>query len=517
MVIGMNKKLKIMLDKREHIMLQGGQARIDKQHAEGKLTARERLDLLFDPGSFVEYNAFVIPRATRFGMDKVDAPADGIVTGHGLVNGRRAFAYAQDFTVLGGAMGEMHGMKLARVQELALEAGVPLIGLNDSGGGRLQEGPGASVYGTVFYNNVMASGVIPQVSALMGPCAGGASYSPALSDFIVMVDKTSKAFITGPAVIKEVTGEVVDFETLGGAMTHSTKSGLAQMFATDDRDCIEQIKSLLSFFPDNCHHLPPICPTDDDINRRSEELNDFVPDNRRKAYDIKTLVTTIADDNYFFEISPFFARNIVVGFVRMGGMPVGVVASQPNNMAGCLDINASCKAARFIRTCDAFNIPLLSIVDVPGYLPGLNQEWDGIIRHGAKMLYAWAESTVPKIVMPIGKSYGGATQAMCSIDMKADFVIAWPSCERAVVGADGAVKVLYRKEIEQADDPVAAKEKYTKMYEEEFLNPYRSAELAKFEDVIEPAESRKKIIQTLQMFWGRNKQRPARKHGNIPL
>lgn len=506
-----------MLDKKAHILLQGGQNRINKQHTAGKLTARERIDLLFDPGSFVEYNMFVKPRATRFGMDKTDAPADGIVTGHGLIGGRKAFAYSQDFTVLGGTMGEMHGLKLARMQELALEAGVPIIGLNDSGGGRLQEGPGASVYGTVFYNNVAASGVIPQISALMGSCAGGASYSPALNDFIIMVDKTSKAFITGPAVIKEVTGEVVDFETLGGGATHCSKSGLSHLLAVDDYNCIDQIKCLLSFLPCNCEQLPPIRPTNDGANRRSEELNDFVPGNRRKAYDMKTVVTTIADDRCFFEISPLYARNIVTGFIRMGGMPMGVVASQPNHMAGCLDINASCKAARFIRTCDAFNIPLLSIVDVPGYLPGVNQEWDGIIRHGAKMLYAWAESTVPKIVMPIGKSYGGATQAMCSIDMKADFVIAWPSAERAVVGADGAVKVLYKNEIEQSDNPAAARAIYAKEYEDEFLNPYRSAELAKYEDVIEPAESRMKIIQTLRMFWGRQKKRPARKHGNIPL
>ncbi len=513
----MNQKLQTMLEMKEHILQQGGEARIAKQHAKGKLTARERIDLLFDPGTFVEYNMFVKPRAHRFGMDKVDAPADGIVTGHGLVNGRRVFAYAQDFTVLGGAMGEMHGLKLARMQELALEAGVPIVGLNDSGGGRLQEGPGAAVYGTVFYNNVESSGVIPQISALMGSCAGGASYSPALNDFIVMVDKTSKAFITGPAVIKEVTGEVIDFETLGGAMTHSSKTGLCQVMAKDDYDCIEQIKALLAFFPDNCQQLPPVMETGDDPFRRCEELNDIVPESHKKTYDMHRVITSIADNGYFYEIAPLFARNIVVGFIRMAGMPVGVVASQPNFMAGCLDINASCKAARFIRTCDAFNIPLLSIVDVPGYMPGVNQEHGGIIRHGAKMLYAWAEATVPKIVMPIGKSYGGATQAMCSIDMKADFIIAWPSCERAVVGADGAVKVLYKHEIETAEDPDAAREKYKKAYEDEFLNPYRSAELGKYEDVIEPAESRIKIIQTLQMFWGRKKGRHARKHGNIPL
>lgn len=506
-----------MLDLKAHIMLQGGQERINKQHSKGKLTARERVDLLFDPGTFVEYNMFVKPRATRFGMDKVDAPADGIVTGHGLINGRRAFVYSQDATVLGGSMGEMHGLKLARMQELALEAGVPIIGLNDSGGGRLQEGPGASVYGTVFYNNVNASGVIPQISAIMGSCAGGACYSPALTDFVIMVDKSSKAFITGPKVIQQVTGEVVDLETLGGAATHSTKSGLCQLVARDDYDCIAQIKCLLSFFPDNCTQMPPVYQCDDDVNRRIEELNDIIPDNKRKSYDMKSIITKIADDNFFFEISPFYARNIIIGFVRMGGMPVGVVANQTGCMAGCLDINASCKAARFIRTCDAFNIPLLSIVDVPGYLPGVQQEHDGIIRHGAKMLYAWAEATVPKIIMPIRKSYGGATPAMCSIDMHADFVMAWPTCERAVVGADAAVAVLYKNEIEQAADPAAAREMYKKMYEDEFLNPYRSAELGKFEDVIEPAESRKKIIQTLRMFWGRKKQRPARKHGNIPL
>jgi len=513
----MNKSLQTMLEKKEHILQQGGEARVEKHHAKGKLTARERLELLFDPGTFVEYNMFVKPRAHRFGMDKVDAPADGIVTGHGIINGRRAFAYSQDATVLGGAMGEMHGLKLARMQELALEAGVPIIGLNDSGGGRLQEGPGAAVYGTVFYNNVNSSGVIPQISALMGSCAGGASYSPALNDFIIMVDKTSKAFITGPAVIKEVTGEVIDFETLGGAMTHSTKSGLAQLMAKDDYDCINQIKVLLSFLPDNCQMAPPVEECTDSIDRRIEELNDLIPESKNKAYDMRSVITKLADNGFFFEISPLHARNIIVGFMRMGGMPIGVVASQPNYLAGCIDIDASCKAARFIRTCDAFNIPLLSIVDVPGYLPGVKQEHGGIIRHGAKMLYAWAEATVPKIVMPIRKSYGGATQAMCSIDMKADYVIAWPTCERAVVGSDAAVKVLYKNEIEQAEDPAAAREMYKKMYEDEFLNPYRSAELGKYEDVIEPAESRIKIIQTLRMFWGRRKGRPQRKHGNIPL
>lgn len=513
----MNQKLSDMLEMKEQIKQGGGPARIEKQHAAGKLTARERLDYFFDPGTFVEYNLFVKSRCTRFGMDEANTNADGIVTGHGLVNGRPVFAFAQDFTVLGGAMGEMHGQKLARIQELALEAGVPFVGLNDSGGGRLQEGPGAAVYGTIFYNNVQMSGVVPQISALMGPCAGGAAYSPALTDFVIMVDKTARSFITGPAVIKEVTGEQIDMESLGGAMTHNSKSGFSQLLARDEYDCLDQIKTLLGFFPSNCQEMPPIAECTDDPFRRCEELNDFVPENRNKAYDMKDIIRILADDHNFFEVSPYFAKNIVVGFVRMAGMPVGVVANQPNWMAGCLDIDASCKAARFIRTCDAFNIPLVSLVDIPGYMPGVKQEWGGIIRHGAKMLYAWAEATVPKIVIPIRKSYGGGTQAMCSVDMKADYVAAWPSCERAVVGAKGAVNVLYKNEIANSEDPEATRQHYIEEYEKEFMNPYRSAELGKFEDVIEPADTRKVIVQTLQLLWNCRKSRPIRKHGNIPL
>lgn len=398
-------KLQEMLEKKEKIKLGGGTKKIEKQRSSGKLTARERIDLLFDTGTFQEYNIFMKHRCHNFGMERVDTPAEGVVTGYGLVNGRGAFAFAHDFTVLGGAMGEMQGMKVKRVQELALDAGVPLIGLNDSGGGRIQEGPATS-YGAIFFNNVMASGVIPQISAIMGPCAGGTVYSPALTDFILSVNKTSRSFITGPQVIKNVTGEVVDAEKLGGAYTHNTVSGVSHFFCDDDRDCIEKIKCLLSYLPDNCREMPPVFPCGDDPNRRCEMLNSFIPDNLKKAYDIKDIIREIADDHIFFETQALYATNMVTGFIRMNGKSVGVVANQPKSMAGCIDINASDKAARFIRTCDCFNVPLLSIADVPGYMPGSNQEFGGIIRHGAKMIYAWAEATVPKIVMGSGQGGG---------------------------------------------------------------------------------------------------------------
>lgn len=513
----MNVKLEQMMEKRKTIMMGGGQSRIDKQHEKGKLTARERVDLFLDEGSFVECGLWVKHRCTRFGMDKTETPAEGIVTGFGTVDGRKVFVYAHDFTVMGGALGEMQGAKLIRLQEMAMEAKAPIVGLNDSGGARLQEGPDASVYGSIFYNNVMASGVIPQISAIMGPCAGGAAYSPALTDFTIMVDKTSQTFITGPAVIKSVTGETVDAETLGGAHTHNSLSGVAHLIASDDEHCLELIKCLMSFFPSNCDELPPIYPTEDSPDRYDEFLNDIVPENSRKAYDVKEIITTIADDNYFFETQPLFAKNIVVGFIRLDGMPVGVIANQTKWLAGCLDIDASCKASRFIRTCDAFNIPLLSIIDVSGYLPGVNQEYGGIIRHGAKMLYAWSEATVPKLVVAVGKVYGGASPAMCSSDMKPDVSFAWPSTQRAVMGAEGAVNVLYKKEIEKAENPEKSRAKYIEAYKEEFMNPYRAAEHGKYEDIIEPAETRMKLIQVLHTFWGKKKATPLRKHGNIPL
>ncbi|WP_195198585.1 acyl-CoA carboxylase subunit beta [Faecalispora jeddahensis] len=513
-------KIQEMLGKKAKIMQGGGPQRVQKQHAAGKLTARERLDLLFDPGTFQEYNIFMKHRCHDFGMEKVDAPAEGVVTGYGLVNGRGVFAFAHDFTVLGGAMGEMQGMKVKRIQELALDAGVPFVGLNDSGGGRIQEGPATS-YGAIFYNNVMASGVIPQISAVMGPCAGGTVYSPALTDFVFSVDKTSRSFLTGPSVIKNVTGETVDEETLGGARTHNTLSGVSHYFCENDVDCIEQIKVLLSYLPPNYREPPPAYPCTDAPDRRCEMLNTFIPDNERKTYNIKDIILEIADSHDFFERQAMYATNIVTGFIRMNGKSVGVVANQPQSLAGCIDINASDKAARFIRTCDCFNIPLLSIVSVPGFLPGIDQEFGGIIRHGAKMLYAWSEATVPKIVMAVGKVVGGARPAMCSWELHPDIIFAWPSAQMIVVGAESAVDICRKKELKAAreagEDVDALRRQYIEEYTREFVNPYKAAEFGKFEDIIEPAQSRHIIIRALEMFRNKKVVLPVRKHGNIPL
>lgn len=513
-------KLQQMLEKKERIKLGGGLQKIQKQHDSGKLTARERIDLLFDSGTFQEYNIFMKHRCHNFGMEHVDAPSEGIVTGYGLVNGRGIFAFAHDFTVLGGAMGEMQGMKVKRIQELALDAGVPFVGLNDSGGGRIQEGPATS-YGAIFYNNVMASGVIPQISAIMGPCAGGTVYSPALTDFILSVDKTSRSFITGPTVIKNVTGEVVDPEKLGGAKTHNTVSGVSHFFCRDDRDCIETIKRLLSYLPSNCREAPPVYRCADDPNRRCERLNTLVDESLRKAYDVREIIRELADGHDFFEVQAMFATNIVVGFIRMNGRSVGVVASQPMSKAGCIDIDAADKASRFIRTCDCFNVPLLSIADVPGYLPGSTQEFGGIIRHGAKMLYAWAEATVPKIVMVVGKLVGGARPAMCSWELHPDLIFAWPTAQMTVVGSSGAVDICRKHELKAAKDAgmdvEQLRQQYIREYEEEFFNPYKAAEYGKFEDIIEPAESRRVIIRTLELFKDKQVVLPAKKHGNIPL
>ena len=513
-------KLQEMLEKKEQIKLGGGYKKIDKQHSLGKLTARERMDLLFDEGTFQEYNIFMKHRCHDFGMEKVDTPAEGVVTGYGLINGRGAFAFAHDFTVLGGAMGEMQGMKVKRIQELAMDAGLPLIGLNDSGGGRIQEGPATS-YGAIFYNNVMASGLIPQISAIMGPCAGGTVYSPALTDFIFSVDKSSRSFITGPKVIETVTGEEVDAETLGGAYTHNTVSGVSHFFCDNDEDCINKIKVLLSFLPNNCREQPPEFVCTDDPNRRCEMLNDFVPDDLKTAYDIRDIIEEIADNHEFFEIQAMYATNLVTGFIRMNGRSVGVVANQPKMKAGCIDINGSDKAARFIRTCDCFNVPLLSIADVPGYMPGKDQEFGGIIRHGAKMLYAWAEATVPKVVMAVGKVVGGARPAMCSWELHPDFIFAWPTAQMVVVGAEGAVDICRKHELkdaaERGENVAALRAQFIEDYKKEFHNPYKAAEFGKFEDIIEPAESRKVIIRTLELFKNKRVSLPAKKHGNMPV
>ncbi|SHJ08887.1 methylmalonyl-CoA decarboxylase subunit alpha [Lutispora thermophila] len=504
--------------KREAIMQGGGEKRIQKQHESGKLTARERLNLLFDEGSFVEIDAFVKHRCTEFGMQDVDAPGEGVVTGYGTVDGRLVYAFAQDFTVVGGSLGEMHAKKICKVMDMALKIGAPLVGMNDSGGARIQEGVDAlSGYGSIFYRNTIASGVIPQISVIMGPCAGGAVYSPALTDFIFMVDKTSQMFITGPQVIKAVTGEEVTAEDLGGAMTHNKVSGVAHFISPDEKQCIEEIKRLLSFLPSNNMESAPVFECEDDLNRIEDKLNEIVPDNSNKAYDMKEIITTIVDNGDFMEVQPYYAMNIITGFARLNGKSVGIIANQPKVLAGCLDINASDKAGRFIRTCDAFNIPILNLVDVPGFLPGTTQEYGGIIRHGAKMLYAYSEATVPKVTLIVRKAYGGAYLAMCSKDLGADQVFAWPSAEIAVMGPDGAANIIFKKDIEAADNPAAARQEKIQEYRDKFANPYIAASRGYVDDVIEPATTRQRLISAFEMLESKRETRPAKKHGNLPV
>lgn len=511
-------KLEELRQKRAKIQMGGGEKRIASQHEKGKLTARERLNLLFDEGSFVELDAFVRHRCTNFGMEKAEAPGEGVVTGYGTVDGRLVYAYAQDFTVLGGSLGEMHAKKICKVQDLALKMGAPIVGLNDSGGARIQEGVDAlSGYGNIFYRNTISSGVIPQISAIMGPCAGGAVYSPALTDFIFMVDKTSQMFITGPQVVKTVTGEEVTSEALGGAMTHNQTSGVAHFIAPDDASCIEEIRRLLSFLPSNNMETAPIYETEDDINKMIPELDDIIPDNPNKPYDMKEIITRIADDGDFFEVQPYYATNIITGFIRINGESVGVIANQPKVLAGCLDINASDKAGRFIRTCDCFNIPVLNIVDVPGFLPGTSQEYGGIIRHGAKMLYAYSEATVPKITLIVRKAYGGAYLAMCSKDLGADMVLAWPSAEIAVMGPQGAANIIFKKEIAESEDPQGTRAQKIEEYTAEFATPYKAAERGYVDDVIEPSATRPRLVDALNMLASKRETRPPKKHGNLPV
>jgi len=504
------EKIEDLKARQEKIMLGGGQKRIEKHHASGKLTARERVELLLDENTFVELDQFVTHRCVNFNMAAVDAPAEGVVTGYGTVNGKLVYVFAQDFTVVGGSLGEMHANKIVKVQKLALKMGAPIIGINDSGGARIQEAVDAlSGYGKIFYNNTMASGVIPQISVIMGPCAGGAVYSPALTDFIYMVKKTSQMFITGPQVIKSVTGEEVTAETLGGAMTHNTTSGVAHFVAENDNDCIEQIRYLLSFLPSNNLEGSPVISNTDDINRMDESLNTLLPDNPNQPYNMKDIITSIADNGEFYEVQPYFAQNIITCFARFDGQSVGIIANQPSVMAGCLDVDASDKSARFIRFCDAFNIPLLNLVDVPGFLPGVSQEYGGIIRHGAKMLYAYSEATVPKITVITRKAYGGSYLAMCSQDLGADQVMAWPTAEIAVMGPAGAANIIFR-----GDPEVGAK---TEQYIAEFATPYKAAERGFVDQIIVPSETRPRIITALGMLASKREQRPQKKHGNIPL
>jgi len=511
-------KIKELKAREAKVQQMGGEKAVAKHKAKGKLTARERLAELFDAGTFREIDAFVTHRCQNFGMEKVEVTSDGVVTGHGLVEGRAVFAYAQDFTSRAGSLGEMHAKKICKVMDMALKAGTPFVGFNDSGGARIQEGVDAlSGYGQIFYRNSVASGVIPQISAIMGPTAGGAVYSPAMTDWIFMVKDTSYMFITGPEVIKSVTGEVISFEDLGGAMTHNEKSGVAQFACEDDKDAIAQIKKLLAYLPSNNMEDPPVVATGDDPKRTDPALDSIIPDSPAKSYDMKAVIASIVDNGEFFEPHMYFAQNIIIGFARLNGRAIGIIANQPKFMAGCLDINASDKATRFIRFCDAFNIPMLTIADVPGYLPGSQQEWGGIIRHGAKLLWCYSEATVPKLLLVTRKDYGGSYLAMCSKDLGADMAFAWPTAEIAVMGAEGAANIIHRKEINGDADPVAKRKEKIDAYQDLFANPYCAATRGYIDAVIVPSETRPRLIDALEVMCNKRELRPPKKHGNIPM
>ncbi len=496
----------------------GGPERVQRQHAQGKKTARERLEAMLDPGSFVELDAFVTHRATEFGIDREHPLGDGVVTGWGEIDGRKVYVFAQDFTVLGGSVGEAHGRKICKVLDLALENGAPIIGLNDSGGARIQEGVDAlHAYGEIFYRNTLASGVIPQVSVIMGPCAGGAVYSPALMDFVVMVERTARMFITGPDVIRAVTHEEVTPEELGGAAVHFAKSGVAHFVAPDDLSALALVRRLLSYLPSNNAEDPPFLPPTDPPDRADEELNTIVPEDPAEPYDMYEVIRRVVDDGAFLEIQARFAPHLIVGFARLGGYPVGIVAQQPAMLAGVLDIDAADKGARFIRFCDAFNIPLVTFADTPGFLPGVAQEHGGIIRHGAKMIYAYAEATVPKLSVITRKAYGGAYIVMSSKSLRGDLCLAWPTAEIAVMGPDGAVNVLFRKELAEAEDPEAVRQRLIQEYRDRFANPYVAAGRGYLDGVIRPSQTRYLLIRGLEMLKDKRVRRPPRKHGNIPL
>ncbi len=499
-------------------LLGGGQERVQKQHESGKLTARERIDLLLDPGSFCELDRFVTHRAIDFGMAEKKILGDGVVTGYGTVDRRKVFVFAQDFTVFGGSLSGAYAQKICKIMDLATRVGAPIIGLNDSGGARIQEGvESLAGYADIFLRNTLASGVVPQISLILGPCAGGAVYSPAITDFILMVKETSYMFITGPEVIKAVTHEEVTKESLGGALAHNQKSGVAHFAAQDEKGCIQLTRELLSYLPSNNAEDPPVSPSDDDPLRTEDALKTIVPANPNKPYDIKEIVRAVVDSRQFLEVQEHFAGNIVVGFARLGGRPVGIVANQPDKLAGCLDIDASVKAARFVRFCDCFNLPLITFVDVPGFLPGTSQEWGGIIKHGAKLLYAFAEATVPKITVITRKAYGGAYDVMASKHIRADINFAYPTAEIAVMGPEAAVNIVFRNELASASDAPEARERLVSEYREKFANPFKAAELGYIDEVIRPEETRGKIIRALEMLRDKRQDNPPRKHGNIPL
>jgi len=514
----LQEKLDLLETKLEQAQMGGGVARIEKQHAAGKLTARERIELLVDPGSFMELDAFVVHQCRDFEMEKQQILGDGVITGHGTVDGRPIFLFAQDFTVFGGSLSGAYAKKICKVMDLAVKNGAPVVGLNDSGGARIQEGVvSLGGYADIFLRNTLASGVVPQISAIMGPCAGGAVYSPAITDFVAMVEGSSYMFVTGPDVIKTVTHEEVDKESLGGASSHGTKSGVSHFALPDEPTCLALVRQLLSYLPSNNVGDAPVLPTDDPWDRSTPELVEAVPSNPNKPYDIRTIIRSVADDGVMLEVHESYAMNMVVGFVRVEGRSVGVIANQPGHLAGCLDIDASVKGARFVRFCDAFNIPLLTLVDVPGFLPGTQQEWGGIIKHGAKLLYAFAEATVPKITLITRKAYGGAYDVMNSKHIRADLNLAYPHAEIAVMGADGAVNIIHRGELKKAAEPEARRAELVDEYRRTFANPYKAAELGYIDRVIHPRDTRAEIASALRMLRNKRDTNPAKKHGNIPL
>ncbi len=514
----MNDKLSELARRRDEAMLGGGEKRIEAQHAKGKLTARERLDLLLDPGSFTEVDMFVQHQCHDFGLEKERYPGDGVVTGYGKIDGRLVFVFSQDFTVMGGSLAEAHGTKICKIMDMALKVGAPVIGINDSGGARVQEGVvSLGAYADIFLRNTLVSGVIPQVSAIMGPCAGGAVYSPAITDFTFMVRETSYMFVTGPKVVRTVTHEDITSEELGGADTHASKSGVAHFAVDSEADAIEGIRKLVSFIPSNNMEDPPFVQSRDPSDRADEELNDIIPDNPNKPYDIKDVIRRVVDDGDFFEVHAEFARNIVVGFARLAGQSVGIIANQPAVLAGVLDIDSSRKGGRFIRFCDAFNIPLVTFEDVPGFLPGTDQEWRGIITNGAKLLYAYSEATVPKITVITRKAYGGAYDVMNSKHIRGDINYAWPSAEIAVMGAKGAVEIIFARKMAAAEDSAEMETKLIDDYTERFANPYIAAERGYIDEVIEPRYTRPKLITALSMLENKVDSNPKKKHGNIPL
>ncbi len=513
-----SNKMSKLLVKKNRAREGGGSKRVEAQHAKGKMTARERIDFFVDPGSFEEFDMFVIHKCHDFDMEKKHTYSDGVVTGSATIDGRLIFLFSQDFTVNGGSLSKTHAEKICKVMDMAMKTGVPIIGLNDSGGARVQEGiDSLAGFGDIFQRNVMASGVIPQISAIMGPCAGGAVYSPAITDFIVMNKENSYMFVTGPKVVKTVLNEDVSVDGLGGAVTHTSKSGVAQFITENEEETLLLIRKLLSYLPPNNMEEPPHIAPKDISDRRIEELNTIIPENTNTPYDVLDVIHSIADDADFFEVAPNFAKNLVVGFTRMNGHPVGIVANQPNVMAGVLDINASVKGARFVRFCDAFNIPLLFLEDVPGFLPGTKQEHNGIIRHGAKLLYAIAEATVPKITIILRKAYGGAYIVMNSRHLRGDVIYAWPSAEIAVMGSKGAAEIIYGREIRASENPEELLQEKEKEYQEKFSNPYRAAEKGYVDDIIEPAVTRLRVIRALDMLSTKKDSNPPKKHGNIPL